>query len=445
MSNYDTESSSEEELLPAEPTPSVQHAAPFPDPDDRSSSINAPEDRYNIIYIIFFIQGIGMLLPWNFFITAKTYFEYKFQEDESVKSKFENAFALSAMFPSLISTFLNIFLTSRFSRGMRVITCLTIMFLSFTATAILVKVESLSWPDKFFAITVTMVVIVNFSSGIYQGTLFGVGGVVGMKYTQAIMGGQAVAGIFAAIADIISKLLDKNRTNPQLSAFIYFLIASFVIALTAISYTLLFKMPRMIYYFRRVERHSKKDLLKNKESTPKIPYWKIFLQIKWLAFSVTTVFCVTLSMFPGTLSKIASVDKSNGSRFTNDLFPSLVCFLIFNVGDWCGRTLAGQFQICSEKGPWLPLLSISRIVFIPLFLMCNIPASELHLPYVFNHDFWPVILNVFFAVTNGYVGSLCMMNGPKLVKLEHAETAGTMMSLFLGFGLMLGAVVSFAL
>lgn len=37
----------------------------------------SPEDSFNLVYIIFFLMGIGSLLPWNFFITAKHYWLYK--------------------------------------------------------------------------------------------------------------------------------------------------------------------------------------------------------------------------------------------------------------------------------------------------------------------------------------------------------------------------------
>ncbi|XP_030877713.1 equilibrative nucleoside transporter 3-like [Leptonychotes weddellii] len=39
--------------------------------------LQRPEDRFHGTYIIFFSLGIGGLLPWNFFITAKEYWVFK--------------------------------------------------------------------------------------------------------------------------------------------------------------------------------------------------------------------------------------------------------------------------------------------------------------------------------------------------------------------------------
>lgn len=45
--------------------------------DYPAPGLQRPEDRFNGAYIIFFCLGIGGLLPWNFFVTAKEYWAFK--------------------------------------------------------------------------------------------------------------------------------------------------------------------------------------------------------------------------------------------------------------------------------------------------------------------------------------------------------------------------------
>jgi equilibrative nucleoside transporter 1/2/3 len=58
-------------------------------------------------------------------------------------------------------------------------------------------------------------------------------------------------------------------------------------------------------------------------------------------------------------------------------------------------------------------LAVLRLTFIPLFMMCNInPHARKYLPVLLTNDAWPIGLNVLLGLTNGYVGTLCMLYGP---------------------------------
>jgi hypothetical protein len=45
-----------------------------------------PEDRFNGAYLIFFSLGIGGLLPWSFFISAKEYWAFKLRNCSNLAS-----------------------------------------------------------------------------------------------------------------------------------------------------------------------------------------------------------------------------------------------------------------------------------------------------------------------------------------------------------------------
>ncbi|KAF6317884.1 solute carrier family 29 member 3 [Rhinolophus ferrumequinum] len=51
--------------------------------DHPSPSLQKPKDHFNGAYIIFFSLGIGGLLPWNFFVTAKEYWTFKLRNCSS--------------------------------------------------------------------------------------------------------------------------------------------------------------------------------------------------------------------------------------------------------------------------------------------------------------------------------------------------------------------------
>lgn len=60
----------------------------------------------------------------------------------------------------------------------------------------------------------------------------------------------------------------------------------------------------------------------------------------------------------------------------------------------------------------LPASIGCRLVFIPLFMLCNVHPRA-HLPVVFYHDCFFILFMILFAFSNGYLASLCMCYGPR--------------------------------
>ncbi|XP_014858653.1 PREDICTED: equilibrative nucleoside transporter 1 [Poecilia mexicana] len=432
------------------------------------TAINAPQDRYHAVWIIFFILGLGTLLPWNFFMTATMYFTSRLKdpiaennnatsERNVLESKFSNVMTLCAMVPLLIFTCLNSFIHQRIPQKLRISGSLAVIFLVFMVTAIMVKVDV--EPVPFFTLTMIKIVCINSFGAVLQGSLFGLAGILPASYTTPIMSGQGLAGTFAAFSMICAL---ASGSKLQDSAFGYFITACVVILLAITSYFVLPKMEFFQYYMESngsapsADEENKMDLLKKDNQDEKRPgtdlmeeessggtsVFNIFKQIWVMALSVCFIFTVTIGTFPAVTVDVSSTVATSGAWKT--YFIPVSCFLLFNVMDWGGRSLTAVCMWPGKDSIWLPVLCGVRVVFIPLFMLCNVNPRT-YLPVWFAHDAWYIVFMIFFAFSNGYLASLCMCFGPKKVPQHQAETAGTIMAFFLSLGLALGAGVSFAI
>uniref|UniRef100_A0A8C5HP59 Equilibrative nucleoside transporter 1-like n=1 Tax=Gouania willdenowi TaxID=441366 RepID=A0A8C5HP59_GOUWI len=368
----------------------------------------APRDNYNAVWIIFFILGLGTLLPWNFFMTATMYFTSRLNEKSSnstanltaeggeshnvLQSKFNNVMTLCAMVPLLVFTCLNSFIHQRIPQKLRISGSLMVIFVVFLLTAVFVKVDI--EPVPFFTLTMIKIVCINSFGAVLQGSLFGLAGILPASYTTPIMSGQGLAGIFAAFSMICAL---ATGSELQDSAFGYFITACVVILLAIVSYLVL----------------------------PRMEFFQVYMESN------------------GSRRSVDDENKMMDLIKQDTYFIPVACFLLFNLMDWAGRSLTALCMWPGQNSRWLPALVCLRVVFIPLFMLCNVEPRH-YLPVLFHHDAWYIIFMIFFSFSNGYLASLCMCFGPKKVKQHEAETAGAVMAFFLSLGLALGAALSFA-
>uniref|UniRef100_A0A665SUJ6 Solute carrier family 29 member 1b n=1 Tax=Echeneis naucrates TaxID=173247 RepID=A0A665SUJ6_ECHNA len=396
-------------------------------------------ERYFAVWLIFFLLGLGTLLPWNFFMTATMYFTSRLKDASPVTSstnqteatgehrsileaKFNNVMTICAMLPLLLCTCLNSFLHTHISQKLRVMGSLVIIMLVFIVTAILVKVPL--EPLPFFSITMVKIVIINSFGAVLQGSLFGMAGLLPASYTTPIMSGQGLAGTFAAFA-LICAIASGSELHD--AAFGYFITACVVIFLSLLSFLLLPKME----FFQFYQDSNRKER----------PDGENAVNLIWLlALSVCFTFTITIGVFPAITTDIKSTlnDRASWDLY----FIPVSCFLLFNLCDWAGRSLTAICMWPQKDSILLPVSIVSRLVFIPLFMVCNV-QPRLHLPVLFHHDGFFIIIMIIFAFSNGYLASLCMCYGPKNVFPHEAETAGAIMAFFLSLGLATGAALSF--
>lgn len=161
-----------------------------------------------------------------------------------------------------------------------------------------------------------------------------------------------------------------------------------------------------------------------------------------LGLCVFYVFFVSISVFPSVSSGIQSMNTDSGSPWATTYFVPLTSFLLYNVADFSGRQVTAWVQTPGPTSRVLPVLVLCRSVMVPLLMFCNYqPRNHLH-TVLFPHDVYPVVFNCLLGLSNGYLGTLPMIYGPKVVPRELAEATGVVMSFFLTLGLAVGSAFS---
>ncbi|XP_068443428.1 equilibrative nucleoside transporter 2 [Clinocottus analis] len=443
---------------------------------------DAPQDRGWLVGICFFILGLGTLLPWNFFMTASLYFQGRLNGTDATKWSngteavrkeyyFNNWMTLLSQLPLLVFTLLNSFLYQRISAAIRIAGSLVFILLLFILTAVLVKVPMEE--DRFFSVTMATIWFINSFGAVLQGSLFGLVGLLPQKYSAIFMSGQGLAGTFAAIAMLLAIASDADSETAALGYFITPCVGTLV---TLFSYLLLSRLEFAQHYLNKSNKYeadTTDEQLKESSivgnSKPnghamgepdgpagpkgaflsleevdmeeaKASVMEVFKKIWVMAFCVTFVFTVTLSVFPAVTADVETSFKGKWERF----FISVCCFLVFNLGDWFGRTVTTLIQWPRKEARLFPVLVIFRVGFIPLLMLCNV-QKRAFLPVIFSHDAAFTVIMILFALSSGYFVCLSMSYAPQLVAQRDAETAGALMTFFLALGLSIGAGLSFPL
>ncbi|KAL0831053.1 hypothetical protein ABMA28_001934 [Loxostege sticticalis] len=411
-------------------------------------SSELPVDRYRVVYILFYLFGITSLVPWNFLITANDYWMYKFRdvtpknltilEDPPQKSQFQAEFTsylnVATAIPNLIFLILNSLYGHLVSLKSRLQGSLIVVTLAFLVTTALVQVDTDEWQNTFFIITMVTVVIMTAASAVFIGGLVGIASRFSKEYMAAVVAGQSLGGIIAAIAQIISLAF---KISPLHSALIYFIIADVMVISSLVSYAMLYKIDFFTHHILRgcggmaTNRHREVSML-------------LILKKIWVyAFSIFAVFGISMAVYPGITVLVESQNKASGTDWNTIFFVPVVNYLIFNCGDYSGRLVAGFFLIPENK--WIIAgSSVLRIIGVPMLMLCN--ARPRHrLPVVFAADWEYIAIMLAFAFTNGYLTNIVMINATRKVEMHEREKASSVLATLLAVGLTAGAAVGMLL
>lgn len=396
----------------------------------------------------------------NMFLAAAPYFQNRFRKSEWILNHFQAA----EISVSTITNLTSMIILSKLQKGAsypkRISTSLLLNIVVFAILSVstLFRVDA----GPYFGFLLVAIFFASFSTGLIQNGLFSFSSGFGRsEYTQAIMTGQAVAGVLPPLAQIISvaAVPAKKAGDPDTadvsptSALIYFLTATGISILALLAFFYLLTRKGHSQSIRGVakatsDETSEADALTGNvhiagtqedpdpNERPTVALSTLFLKMPFLALAVFVCFAVTM-IFPVFTASITSVSGIDSAIF----IPT--AFLIWNVGDLLGRLSTLWKPISLTHYPFaLFCIAMTRLLFIPLYFLCNIKGKGATISSDF---FYLFIVQFLFGLSNGYLGSECMMGSGDWVLPEEREAAGGFMGLMLVGGLTVGSLLSFLL
>lgn len=409
-------------------------------PDDDADMGEPPLDRCWIVFMIVLLNGIGVLLPWNMFITIAPnyYVEYWFTVDgnkTSYAKSFMSALGITAQIPNFLVAVINVAQIIGGSMMIRIagpllINCINVMVILGLVIFQTPTVEAMHW---FYIVSLTIVMIMNASNGLYQNSIFGMTADFPAAYTNALVVGNNVCGTLISVLSIVSTV--AFPTDYRLVALIYFSISLGTLVLCGVS---LWYLSRLDYYKFYVEK-GRRHRIREGATRPSLKqFYETFKNCYAQLLSVFLVFFVTLAVFPTVLAGTTPNKKGEpwNSAISKELYPGFTTFLNFNLLAAIGSTAANFVQFPGPRFLLLPVLA--RLLFIPYFMLCNYNPEDRVMPVWFANEWFFIIGNTVMAFTSGYFSSLGMMYAPRVVPSSLSKTAGMAAALCLVGGIMCG-------
>ena len=389
------------------------------------------------------------------FLAAAPYFQSRFQDNEQILAHFQPAITSVGCVTNLGSMLILSHLQAKANYPKRIITSLIVNIIVFVLLSI-----STSWfrgvsSPGYLAFTLITVFSTSVATGLCQNGAFAFASSFGREeYIQAIMTGQAIAGVLPSVAQIASVLAvpapdlgvsaaaqaTAAKNQNTMSAFIYFLTATGISTISLIA-----SIPLLRKHKRILESQMLDSLASIEDaehaSRKVISMWTLYKKLYFSAAGVFICFAITM-FFPVFTQKILSVTPATTAP--RILQPSAFIplgFLVWNFGDLLGR-LSTLLPCYVRPRPFVTLiLALLRAAFIPAYLLCNIEGAG---AVVRSDAFYLGVVQLGFGATNGWLSSSFMMGAIDFVDEGEREATGGFMATNLVAGLMTGSLLSFA-
>lgn len=432
-------------------------------------------------YTCFLLCGVASLWPWNCFLSAADYFQDKLASSPTLAANYSSTMMSVS---TLTSTLFNFYLT-RNQKGVNYAKRLKIgnyiQMAVFLVMTISVTIPD-SWTVFYFMFVMVNVLLTSIGSCLTQ---VGMMALVNMQpssiYANATVVGNAVAGVLPSIAMIVAVLSNPaiqlysepgaatksadSQTGSRSNEAVKYFVTSILMAIVAQLSIFLMEHCEKKVYFRLPssgvirgdggtgdaeiedigetggayvnDEDTTEELEEALGQVSKIDdefvgFSQLWSKLKYVESTIILTFCLTL-IFPVFA---ASVESTN--NLSKKIFVPLA-FLVWNIGDLVGRIMCASEYCLIKAEKVLIAYSLSRLIFLPLFLMCNIEDRGSKIG-----DLGYMAIQLLFGITNGQLFSSSYMRVAELLSTgAEKKAAAAFTALLINLSLLVGSIASF--
>lgn len=406
-----------------------------------------PKDKGRLVFWIIMLNGIGVLLPWNMFITIapEYYVDYWFTYTNGTKTSYADSFmsamGIVAQIPNCIVAFINVMNLIRGPLIYRVLAPLAFNSLLIVVILVLVIVQQPTDDARnwFYIVSLIIIMAMNGSNGLYQNSFFGLAADFPAQYSNAVVIGTNICGTFTSVLALVATIAFSGQ--PKTVALIYFAISLAILIVCLVSWWFCKKQD---FYNYHVSKGNRARAAQDQQGSFDYRQYLETLKYCWVqCLCVFLTYFVTLSVFPTVLVEFSptTADGKWNSVFGQNVYTGITTFLNFNLMAAVGNVCA---TFVTVPGPRLLIVPcLIRLVFIPFFMFGN--CLPRNMPVLYRNEWIFFFGNTIMAFTSGYFSSLGMMYAPRVCPPQYSKLAGQVSALSLVLGITAGVGFTYAI
>lgn len=206
-----------------------------------------PRDKLLLTWQISFLLGVGILLPWNIFITESRYFDARVHEPPYpplLANNFESLFAAVYQGSSCLTLTLFVLMRGKIKGACRVLIPLVVQAVLLLLTILSVPLKKTSG-SLMLGFTLPGLALSGASAALLQGGFIGMIASFPPVYMQSVLSGMALAGLLVSASSVASCAFASGSDDAAIFNFS----SGFVTLLACIAaYFVLYKLPFARYH-----------------------------------------------------------------------------------------------------------------------------------------------------------------------------------------------------